>query len=85
MFSIKRSKKKCKKRRIFSMGSSKIVYAIRIAGVYVFTNLRTGDLLVGSSINLAVRLTTDVNPTFIATEIRLIFKDFRKLDCKLQA
>lgn len=67
------------------MGSSKIVYAIRIAGVYVFTNLRTGDLLVGSSINLAVRLTTDVNPTFIATEIRLIFKDFRKLDCKLQA
>lgn len=72
---------------ILGMGKSKIEYAIRIAGVYVFTNLRTGDQLVGSSINLAVRVVSYVNPTSMTTGIRLIFKDFRKFslsDYKLQ-
>lgn len=63
---------------IVGKGRSKTPYAIRIAGVYVFTNLRTGDQLVGSSINLVVRLISYISPKNIAEGVRLVFRDFRK-------
>lgn len=63
---------------IVGIGKSKIPYNIRVAGVYVFTNNKTGKQYVGSSINLAVRILTYFTPKNIIQGIRLIFVDFRK-------
>ena len=64
--------------QIVGIGKSGIPYETRVAGVYIFTNLRTGDMLVGSSINLAVRLINYITPKNIKKGVRLIFQDFRK-------
>lgn len=59
----------------------------RSAGVYIFTNLRTGAQLVGSSTNLGDRLSTYFTPKNIEFGKRLIFIDFRKFsfsDYKLE-
>lgn len=64
-----------------------IPYIFRKAGVYVFTNLRTGEQYVGSSLNLADRLISYFTSKSLSQGIRLIFVDFRKFhfsDYRLQ-
>lgn len=59
----------------------------RCGGVYIFTNLRTGAQLVGSSTNLSDRLSSYFTSKYIEFENRLIFKDFRRFslsDYKLE-
>lgn len=55
----------------------------RVSGVYVFTNLLTGDCLVGSSLNLSVRLAYYFKHSTIATSNRLFFRHLRdySFDC----
>lgn len=69
---------RCDLQIIVGKGRSGIPDTKRIAGVYVFTNVVTGDQLVGSSINLAVRLISYLTPKNQAFGSRLIFDNFRK-------
>lgn len=70
-----------------SAHKSEIVSLFRIAGVYVFTNLKTGQQYVGSSQNLAERLITHFSPKNLSKGTQLIYQDFRKFtlsDYKIQ-
>lgn len=59
---------------IVGVGRSKLESNKRVCGVYVFTNLITGDQLVGSSMNLSVRLAHYFKPSTLATSSRFFFK-----------
>lgn len=59
----------------------------RIAGVYVFTNGKSGEQYIGSSLSLAERLITYLTRKNIVEGIRQIFVDFRNFtlsDYKLE-
>lgn len=49
----------------------------KIRGVYVWTNLKTGDQNVGSSIDLTTRLRHYFKPSILNKGIRLINKDIK--------
>ncbi len=58
---------------IVGVGRSKLESNKRVCGVYVFTNLITNDQLVGSSINLSVRLAHYFKPSTLSTSSRYFF------------
>ena len=62
---------------IVGIGRSKLDTNKRVCGVYIFTNLITGvgeaPQLVGSSMNLFVRLAHYFKPSILATTSRLFF------------
>lgn len=63
---------------VVGIRKNNILHHTRIAGVYIFSNLRTGHMLVGSSINLAAGLSNYFTPKNIQKGVGLIFQDFRQ-------
>lgn len=74
-------------RLLLGTGRSNLATSLRKAGVYVWTNLITGEQLVGSSMNLAVRLGYYLKPSVLLNDSRPFFihlRQYKLSDFKLE-